>query len=454
MTVREEARAPGRAERRGPDRSRGFPLLWGAQTVSLLGSQVTLLALPLMALTSLHADPLQVGILTACGRAPYLVLGLPSGVLVDRLPKRRLLVACNLLLGTIMMTVPAAALAGRAGLVQLYAVATAAGAVTVILDVAYLAFVPTVVDAARLVKAQSALEFSQSAAMALGPPLAGWLIGRFSAPTAVSADAGSFLLAAAVLALVAAAPVRGPAPGRGVVRQVADGVRTLAADRILRSVTLATGTFMFCYSAYSAVLLVYLTQRVGLSAGTIGIAMGIGALGGVAGALAAPALARALGLGRVLMAALAVSAAAAAVAPAVLHPHGAAIAGVFASQFVLWFGQQTYNVHQVPVRYALAPAALHGRINATIRTLVWSLASLGALVGGVGGQWAGTRTTLLLSAAGGASAILWIARSPLRHVRAPALAAAPAAQQSDPAVPEHDGRPAQERPPGGPPCPT
>jgi MFS family permease len=407
----------------GGSRVRGFPLLWSAQTISLLGSQVTLLALPLTALTTLDADPVQVGVLTFCGRAPYLVLGLLSGVLVDRLPLRRLLVACHIGLGALLLSVPAVHLGGQLTMGYLYAVATAAGCVTVVLDVAYLTLVPTVVDGPRLVRAQSALEFSQSAALALGPPLAGWLIGAFSPPTAITADAASFLVAAVLIAVVATpyARPRPEEPDGGVLRQAASGVRFVFADGIMRAVTLATGTFMFWYSAYSVLLLVHLTERVGLSAGTIGVVVGVGALGGIAGSLAAPGLGRILGLGRVLMGALVVSSAAAALAAAAVHPRWAAVGCVGLSQFALWFGQQTYNVHQVPVRYALSPPEMRGRVNASIRTCVWSLASLGSLAGGAAGQWLGPRTALLVSAVGGALAVIWIAGSPLRHVTAPAL---------------------------------
>ena len=414
---------------------RGFHLLLLGQTVSLVGSAVTLLALPLTAIDLLGAGPFETGVLLACGRAPYLLCGPVAGVLVDRLSQRALLMSANTVMAAALATVPVAALTGHLGLAHLYTAATVVGTATVLADVAYLACVPRVVPSGQLVRAQSRLELGQSFAVALGPPLAGWLIGAFSAPTAIFADSASFLLATALLPYVAMRPVAGPEPmdgvdgaegrpaGGGILTEAAEGARFVLRTARLRAVTLATATLVFCYNAYSAVFLLYLTHRLGFSAGATGAAVGIAAAGGIAGALAARPLARLLGLGRVLVAALLLSAVGAVLTPMVTATGWAALVGVALSHFLLWAGQQIYNVHQVPIRYVLTPPALHGRVNASIRTVVWGLAPLGALLGGVSGTAFGTRTTLLLSGAVIALATVWIVRSPLWSVRAPQLTA-------------------------------
>ncbi|KPH97998.1 major facilitator superfamily MFS_1 [Actinobacteria bacterium OK074] len=429
------APAPAVARLRLP---RGFHLLLTGQTVSLAGSAVTLLALPLTAIELLGAGPFETGVLLACGRAPYLLCGPLAGVLVDRLPHRTLLMAANTVMALALATVPVAALAGHLALPHLYVTATVVGTATVLADVAYLACVPTVVPPALLVQAQSRLELGQSFAVALGPPLAGWLIGAFSAPTAIFADAASFLVATALLPYVATRPVArdgGQAPlaatglARTVFSEAAEGALFVVRTARLRAVTFATATLVFCYNAYSAVFLLYLTGRLGFSAGASGAVLGIAAAGGVAGALVARPLAHVLGLGRVLTVSLLLSAVGAGLTPLVAATGWAALVGVALSQFLLWTGQQIYNVHQVPIRYALTPAALHGRVNASIRTVVWGLAPLGALLGGACGTWLGTRTTLLLSGTALALAAVWIVRSPLRTVRTPQLEGpAPAAE--------------------------
>lgn len=414
-----------RAGRRLP---RGFHLLLTGQTVSVAGSAVTLLALPLTAIDLLSAGPFETGVLLACGRAPYLLCGPVAGVLVDRLSHRALLMGANTVMALVLATVPVAALTGHLSLPHLYVAATMVGTASVLADVAYLACVPRVVPPDRLVQAQSRLELGQSFAVALGPPLAGWLIGAFSAPTAIFADAASFLLATALLPYVAMRPLAHPPAARsagglvgGVAAEAAEGALFVLRTTRLRAVTLATATLVFCYNAYAAVFLLYLTQRLGFSAGETGTAMGVGAAGGVAGALVARGLARVLGLGRVLVAALLLSAVGAVVAPVIVATGWPALLGIALSQFLLWTGQQIYNVHQVPVRYALTPPALHGRVNASIRTVVWGLAPVGAVLGGACGTWFGTRTTLLLSGAVMTLATVWIVRSPLWAVRTPQL---------------------------------
>ncbi|MEM5461813.1 MFS transporter [Paraburkholderia phytofirmans] len=427
---------------------RSFHFLLAGQTVSLVGSQVTLLALPLTAIELHNAGPFETGVLLACGRAPYLLLGLLAGVLVDRFPHRILLMTANAAMALTVATVPLVdSLSGHVGMPQLYMVATLVGAATVIADVAFLACVPTVVRLPQLVLAQSRLELGQSAALMLGLPIAGWLITTLSAPIAILADAASFLLATALLPYVAMRPARGmPATlehddhravvrTRGVIGRVlseaAEGALFVLRTSRLRAVTLATGTLIFCYSAYSAVFLLYLTEGLRLTAAATGTVTGIAAAGGVVGTLLARPAARALGLGRVLVAALLTSAVGAALTP-VFQVSGWLAVGL--SQFLLWTGQQIYNVHQVPIRYALAPPALHGRVNASIRTAVWGLAPVGALLGGACGTWLGARTTLLLSGALIATATGWIVTSPLRAVRTPQLAEAYAEPTSAPTV--------------------
>ena len=425
---------------------RSFYFLLTGQVISFAGSQVTLLALPLTAIKLHNAGPFETGVLLACGRAPYLLLGLIAGVLVDRFSHRLLLMTANMAMALILATVPlAASLDGTVGMLHLYIVAILVGAATVIADVAFLACVPTVVRLPQLVQAQSRLELGQSAALVLGLPLAGWLIATFSPPIAILADAASFLLVTALLPYVAMRSARASSTTKShknhrsvvgvsdiigrVLSEAAEGALFVLRTPRLRAVTLATGTLIFCYSAYSAVFLLYLTEELKLTAAAIGTVTGIAAAGAVAGSLLARPAARALGLGRVLVAALLTSASGAALTP-VLQESGWLAVGL--SQFLLWTGQQIYNVHQVPIRYALAPPELHGRVNASIRTVVWGLAPLGALLGGACGVWLDSRTTLLLSGALIAASTTWIVASPLWAVRTPQLTEAQAAPTSAP----------------------
>ncbi|WP_283805518.1 MFS transporter [Bradyrhizobium tropiciagri] len=387
------------------------------QTISLLGSNVTMLALPLTAITLLDAGPAQAGLLLACGRTPCLFVSLFAGVIVDRLPHRQILLTANVMMAVTLATIPLCASLGHLGMVQLYVTTVLVGVAAVIADVAYLACIPTVLDRSQLVRAQSSLEFSQATAMAAGPFLAGWLINAFSAPTAILADSVSFLLAAALLSLV---PMRAAscsaAPSSTVLVQMAEGLASVFGDPVLRAVTLATGTFIFWHNAYSAAFLLHLTRHLEFDSQIVGMVLGIGALGGVVGAAGSPWAGRTIGLGPVLMTGLAVSAAGMSLAGLLTGPWWAAVACVALSQFILWIGQGLYHVQQVPIRYALVPQHLQGRVNASIRSVVWGLGSLGALVGGAAAAATSLRTMLLASSVLGTASILWIWRSPLRRM--------------------------------------
>ncbi|MGL3104756.1 MFS transporter [Bradyrhizobium sp. BR 1432] len=395
---------------------RGYLWLLVGRTVSELGSEVTVLALPLTAITLLGAGPGQTGLLLACGRAPYLVIGLIAGVIVDRLPHRCILLTANLVMALTLATIPLLASLGQLGMVQLYMATTLVGTAAVIAEVAYLACVPTVVDRARLVRAQSSWQLSRSCVVTIGPFLAGWLVSAFSAPTAILADSASFVLATLLLPLVPARAAE-PTPARSssVIGQIAEGLTAVFGNPMLRAVTLATGSFIFCYNAYSAVFVLYLTQHLGLDGWTTGLVLSIGALGGIGGAVTAAWAGRVIGVGPVLMVTLALSAAGMTLAALFTQPRSAAVICVALSQFILSFGQEIYNVHQVSVRYALAPPRALGRVNASIRSLVWGLAPLGALLGGAVGAGPGLRTALLASSALAVASVLWIWLSPLRR---------------------------------------
>jgi MFS family permease len=390
--------------------------LWAGQSVSYLGSQVSLLALPLTAAVVLGAGPVQMGVLTALGRAPYLLFGLPVGVWVDRLPRRRSLVAVNLALAVVLAVVPAGALLGWLSLGLLYVVAFLSGALTVFFDIAYLAYVPVLVPAGQRPGAQGMIEVTQSTGQLAGPAVGGWLVQVLTAPVAVAVDAVSYLVAAVSVGMIAdGEPVRAGVGGSGVVSAIRAGLRVVFGQPVLRAVTLATTTLVFWTSATSSVLVLYLLRCLGFAPWVLGVVLSAGAVGGLLGALTAPGLGRRVGMGPVMAAALVVTGVGAALTPvAGLVPAGAAIVVVVVSQVVTWWGQQVYHVQQVPVRYALTVDEMHGRVNATIRTVVWGTAPLGALLGGFLGHLWGLPAVLVVAAAGTAASAVWILASPAR----------------------------------------
>ncbi|SDD67255.1 Transmembrane secretion effector [Actinokineospora iranica] len=390
-------------------RNRSFVLLWAGQSVSLVGSQVTVVALPLVAVVTLGAGAWEMGVLAACGRVPYLLFGLPAGVWVDRLPRKRVLVVCGVGQAVALGVVPAAAVGGVLSLGLLAGVAFVAGVFAVFADIAALALVPLVVPRAQLTAGQGALEVGQSVSQVSGPAVAGWLVQALSAPVAIVADALSFLVSA-----VTAGGIRVPeSAGRAVerdsmARQIAAGARAVFGKRVLRHVTLCTATHIFFYNAFTAVLVLYLVRDLALSPSVLGATLSAGAVGGLAGSAVAARLGARFGSGPTMAAAIVVAGAASCLVVAAGGAVAASVAVVAGSQALMWFAMQVYNVLQVPVRYALTPDHLHGRVNATIRTTVWGLAPLGALAGGLAGDALGVRVSLLGAGIGAAMAALWL----------------------------------------------
>jgi Na+/melibiose symporter-like transporter len=395
-------------------------MLWGAQTVSLLGSHVTMLALPLTAALALEATPAQMGLLGAAGTAPALLLGLLAGLWVDRRPRRPLMIAADLGRAALLLLIPAAALLGALRIELLYVVALLAGALTLLFEVAYRAFLPALLVRERLVDANGKLELSRSAAEIGGPGLAGGLIGVAGAPLEIAADALSFLGSALLLArLRAPEPAPAPREHRGLREEIGQGLRAVAGSQPLRALAGAAGVVALFSSLLEAVFVLYLTRELGLAPALVGLLFASGNVGFLAGALLGQRAARRIGVGPAIAGGLLLASLGDLLAPLAGGPPAIVILLLLAAQFLFGCGLTIYNINQVSLRQALTPDDLQGRVNATFSLLLWSGAPIGALIGGALGQAIGLRAALLLAAAGELAAALWLWRSPLRALREP-----------------------------------
>jgi GNAT superfamily N-acetyltransferase/MFS family permease len=248
-------------------RDRDFATLWAGQTVSLVGSQVTAFALPLVAALSLGASAVQMGLLTAAEFAPSAALGLVAGVWIDRLPRRPVLIAADLGRAALLGTIPAAALAGVLGIGQLYAVALLAGALGLLADVGRGSLLPSLVGRAALADANGKLAMSGSVARVAGPGLSGALVQLLTAPIALAADALSFLVSAACLSRVRVveAPAAEAGPGRGVWAEIGAGLRVVRGSPLWRAHTGATALLNFFAGTITAVEMLFFTCALGSS---------------------------------------------------------------------------------------------------------------------------------------------------------------------------------------------
>jgi MFS family permease len=415
-----------------------FARLWSAETVSQLGTQVSALAIPFVAIEILEASTFQVALLNVVDFLPFLLIGLPAGVWVDRLRRRPVMIAGDLGRAAALATIPVAHLLGVLTIVQLYAVGFVVGALTVFFDVAYQSYLPAIVARDQLQEGNAKLEISRAGAAVIGPGLAGVLIGVLRAPLAVAVDALSFLGSALFLLLI-----RRPEPAPeahhdegqqpGMRREMAEGLRYVLGHAYLGNIAACTATANLFGNVAGAVLLVYAVRELGMSAQAIGLAFSIGATGALLGALISNRVSTRLGVGPTIIVFAGIGGLA--LLPLALVPAGTpvpvlvALAGLFG--FVTGASTVVYNVAQVSLRQAITPSRMQGRMNATMRWFVWGTIPIGALLGGVLGSVLGVREAILGGALGEMAAVVPVLFSPVRAVRA---IPAPADDDSQPAA--------------------
>ncbi|MFN8492243.1 MAG: MFS transporter [Caldilineaceae bacterium] len=396
-----------------------FLKLWSAQTISAIGSKVTFLALPLTAALVLHATPGEMGYLAAAGSLPALLFGLLAGVWVDRQPRRPLLVLADAGHGLLLLLIPLAAWVGLLQMRLLYGIIFLNGALNLLFDAAYHAYLPSLVQREQLVEANSKLAISRSAAEIAGPSLAGWLIQVATAPMAILVDALSFLLSGLFLSRIRQpepAPIQGEAGGP-MWHEMSAGLRLLLNDHTLRAITASTATVSFFNAALEAIYLLYMTQHLKLGAGLIGFIFGAGSIGFLVGALLPNRVVRRWGLGPTMLAGLLLLALADFILPLATGSLPFVVALLIAGQVCFGFGLTFYQVSQISLRQAMTPDHLLGRMNATLDFVVAGLIPLGALLGGLAGERLGLRPTLFIAAGGELLAVLWLLFSPVRSLR-------------------------------------
>jgi len=394
---------------------RDFQLLWTAHAVSQAGTSVTLVALPLAAIVTLHASAGQVSLLAAAETAAFAILGLPAGAWVDRIRKRPLLIACDLGRAVALTSVPVAALLHALTLAHLVAVAAVLGTGTLLADVAAQSYLPALLRTDQLVEGNARLTAAQTVTEVAGPAVGGALVQRITAPLALLFDVLSYLSSAALLAAVRTREPR-PAPGGGgLFTGMGAGVRYVLGDPVLRAITAATAVVNVTTGARMALTIVFLVRVVGIPPGGIGLLVSAGALGGVAGALATDRLARRFGTARLVVVSLAAAALAGLLIP--VARAGWPLVPYLAGEFLFAAWSVVYNITQVSFRQAACPPELAGRMNATIRFVAWGTLPLGALAAGALGTALGLRPALWLIVGFACLAPVPLLRSPLRTLR-------------------------------------
>ena len=397
-------------------RHRNFVRLWGAQTVSQFGTQVSNLALPLVAVLVIHASAFQVALLGTVEMLPFLLFALPAGVWIDRTARRPILVAADVLRAAGLASVPVAALIGSVSMGQLYAVGFVVGTLTVFFDVSYQSYLPSLVGREHLVEGNAKLELSRSAAQIGGPGLGGLLIGAITAPYATVVDTVSFAWSALLLGRIQATeqtPER--TESRSMRREIGEGLRYLLGDRRWRALTIYIATFNLGSGIAYSIFIVYAVRRLGLSPGEIGLVFTLGNLGWLAGALLVRRVGTRLGVGNTLVLSALLGGLSTLLVP--LAPRSHPIPFLVASQLVIAVCIVLFNVTGLSLLQTLTPDRILGRMNASRRWIVWGTTPIGSFAGGVLASTIGLRPTLFTGAGISAAAFVFLLVKPLRSIR-------------------------------------
>ncbi|GAA2621787.1 MFS transporter [Dactylosporangium fulvum] len=402
--------------RSGLLREHDFRQLFAADTISQVGTQVSMLALPLVAVLTLHATPLEVGVLTAFETAAFLLVGLPAGALVDRLRRRGTMVVADLLRAALLASVPIAWWLDLLEMPQLYVVGLLTGACTVFFDVSYQSYLPFLVGKEHLVEGNSRLELVRSTAQIGGPTLAGLLVKAIGAPFALAADAASYLVSALFLGRIRRRePLPERRPDAHLGREIMEGLRFVVGNPLLRVIAACTGTANFFGAIVNATLVVFLARELALSPALIGLYFTVGGLGALAGAFLVSPFTRLVGQGPAIWLGILVGGLGGLLVP--LAAPGWRLWLAAFGTIVFGIGVIVYNVNQVSFRQGLTPDELLGRMNATMRFIVWGTLPLGGVVGGALAGWIGVHEALWVGAAGSLLAVVPVLVSPLRGMR-------------------------------------
>ncbi|MBE7699484.1 MFS transporter [Oerskovia sp. Sa1BUA8] len=411
---------------------RDFRRLWGGDALGQLGAQLTGFVLPVFAVSHLHATAWQMGALNAAETAAFLLLSLPAGAWVDRLRKRRVLVAADLARAAILSVVVLAALTGHASMGLLIGAAVVISAFSLFFDVAHQSYVPGLVGLDHVVEGNSKLQATQSVAMIAGPAIGGFALRVLSAPLVMVATVGTYLASALAVSRIGHhEDLPDPTVRRPLRTEIADGLRFVASEPLLRRILACTALSNLGGAIGNAVLVIFALRTLDVGTSTYGVVLSASAAGGLLGAVLADRASRWVGPARIIPASAVVTGLSYAITPAaaVVAVTGAPAAVVpvvlVVGGFVFNLAVVVYNVAQVSFRQRLCPPALLGRMNASARFIVWGPLPIGGLLGGwIGSVW-------------GAAPALWVGAVVMTLGALPVVLS-PLARTTELPVPAHD----------------
>jgi len=393
-------------------RDPGFQKLWLGYTVSLAGSSFVFLAIPLTAVVALDASPLEMGILTGLTGLPALVVGVPFGVWADRHRKRPILIAADFARAALLLTIPIAYMFDALSLWVLYIVAIGIGTMSLFFEIGLRSLVPAVVERDQLVDANSNLELARSGAGIGGQGIGAALIQIAAAPIAIFFSVGAYLLSAALFSRMrvdeSSVERQAESEQEGGFRSALAGMKFIRDNRILMGVAASNGTLNLFNAAIEAVAILYIVRELEVPPAMLGVIFAIGSLSLIPAALAASRLPRRFGVGRTLLLTVGVIVLSDLVVPILAGPLWFILVALLVHETFLATGFISFSVSQVSLRQSLTPDSMQGRMNSLMTVSARSAVPIGALIGGVMGEFIGLREALFIAVVGEAASVIWL----------------------------------------------
>ncbi|HXD28359.1 MAG TPA: MFS transporter [Arthrobacter sp.] len=406
-----------------------FLVFWLGQTLSQFGAQLGAVAMPVLAVSLLQADEWEVGVLNAANTVAFLVVGLPVGAWVDRFFKRRIMIRADVVRMAAMMAIPLLWYEGLLQIWHLWIIAAIIGVANVFFDVSYQSYIPALVDRDQISEANAKLETTGQVSRLAGPAVGGGLLVAMAAPLLFIGQAIGYLVSALCLGRVR--DDERPAtrrPGVGLAAEIREGLGYVLRHRLIGPLAATTGTINFFSTIIFTLLPILALRTLSLNTVELGLIYSAGAVGGLLAASLTPWVGGRLGEGPSLVVGTLLTAAGMAGFPLSILAGGLrpSFAVLAASMFVMTVGVLIYNIIQVSMRQRICPPRLLGRMNASIRFIVWGVMPVASLLAGVLGQGLGIAPTLWMGVAGCLSGVLPLLLSPL-----PALRELPVEQEHD-----------------------
>ncbi|MGH2549456.1 MAG: MFS transporter [Thermomicrobiales bacterium] len=396
-----------------------YRMLWRAATVSAFGSQITGLAIPLLAATTLHASALEFGVLAAAQNLAIPIFGLFAGVIADHRARRPLLIFSDLARALVLLTIPIAWWTDRLSIPLLIVVSFLSGAFGMLFDVTRQSIVPNLVSREQLVAGNGKLYTSEAAADLTGPGLAGVLVQLIGAPASVLLDCVSYFASAIFLIKMRLVETvdRSPLGIRRVFTQLGEGFDVFRSIPLLRSMGIATASGNLFESARTAILVLFMTRELHLSAAYVGAVYACGGLGFFVGSLLPEWFSNRFGLGKAIVIGLLIFMAGDLLYPFAGGPKLVAAGILATAMFIGGVGGGVFDINQFSLRQAMTPDSVRGRVNAVLRVMIRGIAPVGALIGGLIAELIGLRAALVFAALSSPVSLLVIYRAKIHQLR-------------------------------------